>query len=57
MLVCCIERPALWGVPPPDRARSRLARTSNLPTKIIPTKTCLTHNFREIPYGPGNSTP
>ena len=31
--------------------------TPNLPTKINPYQDSLTQNLREIPHGPGNSTP
>ena len=31
--------------------------TPNPPTKIIPIKICGLKTFREVPYGPGNSTP
>ena len=34
-----------------------ISHMPNLPTNIIPTKIAWLLTLREIPYGPGNSTP
>ena len=39
------------------KAETQVRNTPNLPTNIVPTNIAGLKTFREIPYGPGNSTP